>query len=100
MKNIEAKFWLDEINAGTIAGAMNNDPSKAVAFFGSLPTMRGETSELRTIAGAAWRMTATDDQLSQYKDTEDAMFGGRSFDDMRAEMRTIYTRMTGNKDVA
>ena len=90
--NQAASFWLNEINAGTIRGALNNNPSAAVEFFGGFPALRADEEELRTVAGAAWRATATDEQLAQYQSIESGLFVVQSCDDMRAEAAALYEK--------
>ena len=86
-----SKFWLQELNAGTIAGAVKNNPAAAVEFFGSLPVLRMDGNELMTIAGAAWQSVADDSELKSVQETASEMLGSTdSLDEIRESARITY----------
>ncbi len=60
-------------------------------FFGKLPIIRGDKTELYLIAGAAWRSEATDEELTADDDLEE-LFGMQSADEKRAEATKSYLK--------
>ena len=89
--NTQAVFWLNELSAGTINGAIASNPTSAVSFFGPLPVMRLDGNELRTIAGAAWQASASNEELAKVNsDFEDMMGGDTAIEDIRKHAEETY----------